>query len=864
MFRATATRAVLVAAIGFGAALIFNAGLVLAQANFLSAEGFHISALLEQPLTSRDWGFFGNRSAPGLDIVGDIQWRFIPASNDTYEAPAAILTEQGNLSLKGSLDAQTLTLQGNATIQGTLTVNTFQIQGTLSPTTLTIGPNQEASLYVATDTSQKGSPAIIYHPPSGTWMLRNNQGFFSEITTESTDTVGGGGGGGAALTAGNDIDISIANAIDLQPVLDSVTTINAAPLTINGNVNLATGELQTNGTTRLTNAGILQNVTANTGILTSGTLGVARGGTGLGAIAQGGILYASAAETLSRIAPTAANQIVRSTGANALEIAALVAADIPNLDTSILTTGALATARGGTGLGTFTAGGRLLYSADAATLAALPIGALDTVLTSSGAVPQWSTALNLSGNITAATVNATTGINTGAGAGTQRIDSSGHGAFGSSAVVSATEILKLQETATAGTFRGISSLPWHDTSAGGGALVGVFSQPVYTGAANSLTDLVAFDAQVVLFGGAIAPSNSYGLRVQPIGDIGGLDPAAAYGIRVQNQGLAGTANVYGLYLDSITAGTNQYAIYQAGADDWNALLGLTGLGRVLTGNDTSYRLVVQGAVCVDDGTANCPAAPTAGGIYVENSVGTGNVSAFDIAETYNAAEPVDHGELVVVAKDGRVRRTASTYEGAMLGIVSTSPAIVFDDDAITFGKTAGTNFDPLKPYVALAGRVPAKVSAENGPIAHGDPITSSSQPGMGMKANRSGRIVGIALESFECEVSETQCEGTILVFVNPTWYLVPDLAGHASETDAEGLFGRLLANLGGTFRDGALNLARLVVRHLAAEEAVFNKATVDQATIRRLQLIDEGTGDIYCTCIENGEWRKSKGACLAN
>src|SRR3989338_6230954 len=270
-------RIVLILILGLGVGFFLHASFVVAQSSFLSSPAFHISELLPQPLISRDWGFWGNKDAPGLDIVGDIQWRFIPPSNDTYEAPAAILTEAGNLSLKGSLDAQTLTTHGNATIQGTLsaqdlTAQTFQIQGTFSPTTLTIGPNQEASFYVATDTSQKGAPAIIYHPPSGTWMLRNNQGFFSEITTESTDTVGGGGGGGAALTAGNDIDISIANAIDLQPVLDSVTTINAAPLTINGNVNLATGELQTNGTTRLTNAGILQNVTANTGILTSATL----------------------------------------------------------------------------------------------------------------------------------------------------------------------------------------------------------------------------------------------------------------------------------------------------------------------------------------------------------------------------------------------------------------------------------------------------------------------------------------------------------------------------------------------------------------------------------------------------------------
>ena len=69
------------------------------------------------------------------------------------------------------------------------------------------------------------------------------------------------------------------------------------------------------------------------------------GGTGLATIAAGGILYASALNTLSRIASTAANQVLRSTGADALEFAALVAADIPSLDASKTTTGRFGLAR---------------------------------------------------------------------------------------------------------------------------------------------------------------------------------------------------------------------------------------------------------------------------------------------------------------------------------------------------------------------------------------------------------------------------------------------------------------------------------------------------------------------------------------
>ena len=79
--------------------------------------------------------------------------------------------------------------------------------------------------------------------------------------------------------------------------------------------------------------------------IVSGTFPVVRGGTGLSTIALGGILYASALDVLSRLAPTAANQVLRSTAANALQFATLLAADIPNLDASKITSGVFVLAR---------------------------------------------------------------------------------------------------------------------------------------------------------------------------------------------------------------------------------------------------------------------------------------------------------------------------------------------------------------------------------------------------------------------------------------------------------------------------------------------------------------------------------------
>ncbi len=61
-----------------------------------------------------------------------------------------------------------------------------------------------------------------------------------------------------------------------------------------------------------------------------------------------------------------------------------------------------------------------------------------------------------------------------------------------------------------------------------------------------------------------------------------------------------------------------------------------------------------------------------------------------------------------------------------------------------------------------AGRVPVKVSTENGSIEVGDALTSaSSTPGAAMKATGSGKILGYALEPFDATSTET-----ILAFIN--------------------------------------------------------------------------------------------------
>jgi|GEM_PF-2845916 len=81
------------------------------------------------------------------------------------------------------------------------------------------------------------------------------------------------------------------------------------------NFNISDGELQVGGTSVISKTRVLQNVTADTSLLTSGTLGVARGGTGLGSYTTGDLLYASAGTTLASLADAATGNVLISGGA---------------------------------------------------------------------------------------------------------------------------------------------------------------------------------------------------------------------------------------------------------------------------------------------------------------------------------------------------------------------------------------------------------------------------------------------------------------------------------------------------------------------------------------------------------------------
>jgi hypothetical protein len=154
-----------------------------------------------------------------------------------------------------------------------------------------------------------------------------------------------------------------------------------------------------------------------------------------------------------------------------------------------------------------------------------------------------------------------------------------------------------------------------------------------------------------------------------------------------------------------------------------------------------------------------------GNVYLTDGA-TVNTSGADLAERYSSRQELKPGEVVSIdpINNHAVQRTTYQYQNDVIGIVSTDPGFV-----------AGAYTEDSYP-IALVGRVPVKVSTENGMIKAGDRLTPSSVPGHAMKASLAGRVVGKALESLDASKLEAcppsdiiipgrKC-GSVMVFMN--------------------------------------------------------------------------------------------------
>ncbi len=142
-----------------------------------------------------------------------------------------------------------------------------------------------------------------------------------------------------------------------------------------------------------------------------------------------------------------------------------------------------------------------------------------------------------------------------------------------------------------------------------------------------------------------------------------------------------------------------------------------------------------------------------GTVWSKANVQTGNR---DLAENFDTLETLEPGDVVSLAADGSgVERCRQPLDPLVLGVVSTAPGMLLGAAAIQFERNPG------EQPIALAGRVPCKVCAENGPIRKGNLLVPASLPGHAMRAgdNPTGCTIGKALADFDGDT------GLIDVFV---------------------------------------------------------------------------------------------------
>lgn len=202
-----------------------------------------------------------------------------------------------------------------------------------------------------------------------------------------------------------------------------------------------------------------------------------------------------------------------------------------------------------------------------------------------------------------------------------------------------------------------------------------------------------------------------------------------------------------------------------------------GLGRRVSVWD---RLEVNGDLLVTGriGSFNKPATPLTPGwggglrtwdieaegtIWSRNNVQTGSR---DLAEIYFSDLDLQPGDVVSLDPEADcVVRAAGPNDTSVIGIVSTEPGVLLNSQLNVEAKSDGKRGFPI----ALCGRVPCKVSDENGPIRRGDLLTSASKPGFAMRAQSveiegksvfaGGTLIGKAL------AAHARGEGEIEVFV---------------------------------------------------------------------------------------------------
>lgn len=128
-----------------------------------------------------------------------------------------------------------------------------------------------------------------------------------------------------------------------------------------------------------------------------------------------------------------------------------------------------------------------------------------------------------------------------------------------------------------------------------------------------------------------------------------------------------------------------------------------------------------------------------GNIHTNSFIGVATSALYaDLAERYHADAAYDKGTVLAIGGANEVTVTDIQADTAVIGIVSTRPALMMNSEA---------GPDNTHPYIALKGRVPCKVF---GKIKKGELLVTSNKPGYAQAfryGDSANAVIGKALEN---------------------------------------------------------------------------------------------------------------------
>ena len=382
---------------------------------------------------------------------------------------------------------------------------------------------------------------------------------------------------------------------------------------------------------------------------------------------------------------------------------------------------------------------------------------------------------------------------------------------------------------------------------------------------------------------------TFGLQAFTNGSAGGVSqPAAIYGetttstqgqvMRLYSSAIASSSQDFaqfyqeisnfqgnGLKMDFGRAGGTFTGNFLHLVNNQSVKFAVNATGTVMIGTSTPFGTSTMLVVCA---ATNCT-LPTAtstvavfgsvDGTTTGNSISARGVITGSLADVGEYVPVVgvrgdyEPGDLlsVDVGTSTKFRKSDKPYDQTLSGVVTRASAFV-----------AGGEISDSESAIimALAGRVPVKVTGENGAIKAGDLITGSSNAGFGMKAKFAGRMVGIALEDF---VEETvDATGTIMMFVNPHWAAPLIVEGTSTPDSLQGGdagAGEVLNSY--TFDEKfTVNIGTLRAGKIYVKDLTIGSAEEPAG----ITFFDRITKEPYCLVIEDGAPKTYAGKCEGN